>query len=146
MKKYELKIGGKEYKVEIKDFTGKTAKVEVNGKSYAVDIAYTGGEAPKPMVASAPRPVAAVAPVQPAAASAPAPAAGAGAVYAPMPGLILKILVKPGDVVKTGQRVMTMEAMKMENDINTTVSGTVAEVRVKEGENVKENQVLITIQ
>jgi len=141
MKKYELKISGKEYKVEIKDFTGKSAKVEVNGKAYAVDIAYTGGEPPKPMVAPAPRPAAAVAPVPQAAA--PAPAAGAGAVYAPMPGLILKILVKPGDTVKTGQRVMTMEAMKMENDINTTVSGTIAEIRVKEGENVKENQVLI---
>ncbi len=144
MKKYELKIGGKEYKVEIKDFTGKSAKVEVNGTSYAVDIAYTGGEAPKPMAAPTPRPVAAVAPVPQAAA--PAPAAGAGAVYAPMPGLILKVLVKPGDTVKVGQRVMTMEAMKMENDINTTVAGTVAEIRVKEGENVRENQVLITIQ
>jgi biotin carboxyl carrier protein len=143
MKKYELKIGGKDYKVEIKDFTGKNAKVEVNGKSYAVDIAYTGGEAPKPV--AAPRPsAAAIAPVQQQAA--PAPVAGGNAIYAPMPGLILKVLVKPGDTVTVGQKIMNMEAMKMENDINTTFAGTVAEVRVKEGENVKENQVLITIQ
>ena len=143
MKKYELKIGGKDYKVEIKDFTGKSAKVEVNGKPYAVDIAYTGGEAPRPVVAPAPRPAAAVAPIQQAA---PAPAAGAGnSVNAPMPGLILKVLVKTGDKVAVGQKVAVMEAMKMENDINTTIAGTVAEIRVAEGANVKEHDPLIVI-
>jgi len=143
MKKYELTIGEKTYVVEIKNFTGKSATVEVNGKSYLVNIAYTGGEAPRPVVAPpVPRP-AAVAPVP--LQVAPVPAAGTGAVYAPMPGLILKVLVKPGDIVTVGQKVMMMEAMKMENDINTTIAGTVAEVLVKEGENVKENQVLITI-
>lgn len=144
MKKYELTIGDKKYTVEIKDFTGKKATIDVNGKSYVVDIAYPGGEPPRPVATPTSRPVP-VTPVPPAE-PVPAPAAGAGAVYAPMPGLILKVLVKPGDTVVVGQRVMTMEAMKMENDINTTVAGTVAEVRVKEGENVKENQVLITIQ
>lgn len=62
-----------------------------------------------------------------------------------MPGLIMKVLVKVGDTVTAGQKVMTMEAMKMENDINTGTAGTVKAVLVKEGDNVKEHQPLVTI-
>ena len=66
-------------------------------------------------------------------------------VVAPMPGLIMKVLVKVGDTVTVGQKVMTMEAMKMENDINAGSAGTVKAVLVKEGDNVKEHQPLVTI-
>ncbi len=62
-----------------------------------------------------------------------------------MPGLIMKVLVKVGDTVTAGQKVMTMEAMKMENDINSGTAGTVKAVLVKEGDNVKEHQPLVTI-
>jgi len=143
MKKYDLKINGKDYKVEVKEFGAKSAKVEVNGKPFSVDISYPAGETapaiPRPV---APR-AAAVAPVVQAA---PAPAAAAGnSVNAPMPGLIRKLLVKVGDRVAVGQKVAVMEAMKMENDINTTFAGTVAEIRVVEGANVKEHDPLIVI-
>ncbi|HSA33306.1 MAG TPA: acetyl-CoA carboxylase biotin carboxyl carrier protein subunit [bacterium] len=143
MKKYDLKINGKDYKVEVKEFGAKSAKVEVNGKPFSVDISYPAGE----VAPAIPRPVAPrAAAVAPVVQAAPAPAAVAGnSVNAPMPGLILKLLVKVGDKVAVGQKVAVMEAMKMENDINTTFAGTIAEIRVAEGANVKEHDPLIVI-
>ena len=149
MKKYELTIKGKKFDVEVKDFGGATAKVAVNGNEYDVDITYKGGEpvaftpaTPRP---AAPRAAAAAAPVAAAPAAAPAGDVSGNNVVAPMPGLIMKVLVKVGDTVSAGQKVMTMEAMKMENDINAGSAGTVKAVLVKEGDNVKEHQPLVTI-
>ncbi len=149
MKKYELTIKGKKFDVEVKDFGGATARVAVNGNEYDVDITYKGGEpvaftpaAPRPAAA---RPAAAAAPVAAAPAAAPAGDVSGNNVVAPMPGLIMKVLVKVGDTVTAGQKVMTMEAMKMENDINSGTAGTVKAVLVKEGDNVKEHQPLVTI-
>ena len=149
MKKYELTIKGKKFDVEVKDFGGATAKVAVNGNEYDVDITYKGGEpvaftpaAPRPAAA---RPAAAAAPVAAAPAASPAGDVSGNNVVAPMPGLIMKVLVKVGDTVTAGQKVMTMEAMKMENDINSGTAGTVKAVLVKEGDNVKEHQPLVTI-
>src|SRR5207302_738091 len=66
-------------------------------------------------------------------------------VLAPMQGLIVKVPVKPGDMVKLGDVVAVLEAMKMQNDIVTTVAGKVAAVYVKEGEVVSPNQPLLAI-
>jgi pyruvate carboxylase subunit B len=74
-----------------------------------------------------------------------APKAGEGTVLAPMQGLIVKIPVKPGDVVKLGDVVAVLEAMKMQNDIITTVAGKVSGIYVKEGEVVTPNQPLLNI-
>jgi biotin carboxyl carrier protein len=71
--------------------------------------------------------------------------AGEGAVIAPMQGLIVKIPVKPGDVVRLGDVVAVLEAMKMQNDIVTTVAGKVREVYVKEGDVVTPSQPLLVI-
>jgi len=81
-----------------------------------------------------------------AASTAPPPAKiGEGTVIAPMQGLIVKIPVKPGDVVKLGDVVAVLEAMKMQNDIVTTVAGRVSHVYVKEGEVVSPNQPLLAV-
>ena len=84
-----------------------------------------------------------------------APAAGAtttpplknseGTVLAPMQGLIVKVPVKAGDAVKLGDVVAVLEAMKMQNDIVTTVAGRVSDVYVKEGEVVSPNQPLLAV-
>ena len=71
--------------------------------------------------------------------------AGEGTVTAPMQGLIVKLPVKAGDVVKLGDVVAVLEAMKMQNDIVTTVAGRVSQVYVKEGEVVSPNQPLLAI-
>jgi pyruvate carboxylase subunit B len=79
------------------------------------------------------------------AASTPPPRTGEGTVIAPMQGLIVKIPVKAGDAVKLGDVVAVLEAMKMQNDIVTTVAGTVREVYVKEGEVVSPSQALLAV-
>ncbi len=63
----------------------------------------------------------------------------------PMQGLIVKIPIKLGDDVKLGDVVAVLEAMKMQNDIVTTVAGKVRDVYVKEGQVVGPNQPLVAI-
>jgi 3-methylcrotonyl-CoA carboxylase alpha subunit len=64
---------------------------------------------------------------------------------APMPGVVTKILVKPGDVVAKGAPLMILEAMKMEHTINAPRDGTVAEVNCVEGELVQPGVELVTM-
>jgi pyruvate carboxylase subunit B len=77
--------------------------------------------------------------------TAPPPKTGEGTVIAPMQGLIVKVPVKAGDAVKLGDVVAVLEAMKMQNDIVTTVAGRVSAVYVKEGEVVSPNQPLLAV-
>ena len=67
-------------------------------------------------------------------------------IVAPMPGRIVKVLVKPGDVVAARQGVVIVEAMKMENELRAPRPGTVAEVRVTEGISVEANSVLVVLE
>ena len=71
---------------------------------------------------------------------------GAGKVNelkAPMPGLVLEINVKPGDQLQKGDRVLVLEAMKMENVIKAPADVTVASIEVEKGKTVDKNQVMI---
>jgi biotin carboxyl carrier protein len=73
-------------------------------------------------------------------------ATGAGkvnSIKAPMPGLIIDLKIKPGDVVKQGDPLLILEAMKMENIIKAPGEGVVKSVKAKKGESVEKNQVLI---
>ncbi|MFM1876706.1 MAG: hypothetical protein RL266_2443 [Bacteroidota bacterium] len=62
---------------------------------------------------------------------------------APMPGLVLQIAVKAGDALKKGDRVLVLEAMKMENVIKSPADVTVASVEVEKGQTVDKNQVMV---
>ncbi len=62
---------------------------------------------------------------------------------APMPGLILKIMVEEGQEVKKGDSIMILEAMKMENIIKSPGEGIVKSVEVKEGDSVEKNSLLV---
>ncbi|MDX1627829.1 MAG: biotin/lipoyl-containing protein [Fulvivirga sp.] len=64
-------------------------------------------------------------------------------IKAPMPGLVLDILVKEGDEVQKGDQVMILEAMKMENVLKSPGDGTVKSLNVKKGDSVEKNQVMI---
>ena len=161
MSQYKFKINGNEYNVEINSISGDSAVVTVNGIQYSVEsgvaacTAAAGTIAQAPAVQSpAPAPVQAAAPAAapaPAAetsapAAAPAPAAGKGKpVPAPLPGVIIEISVKPGDVVKQGQQVAVLEAMKMENVIEATHDGTVTAINVSKGDSVLEGAPIVTI-
>lgn len=137
----------------------KKFKVTVNGKAYEVEVEEMGGA---PAAALAPQAAAAPAPAAPAApASAPAPAAtpaatpapavggpipeGAITVKAPMPGKISALKAEAGKAVKRGDIILVLEAMKMQNDITATADGTLHEIRVNPGDNVKTGDVLAVI-
>ena len=71
---------------------------------------------------------------------------GRSEVVAPMPGRVVKVLVKRGDTVQPRQGVVVVEAMKMENELRAPRGGVVADVRVTEGMSVNANAVLIVIE
>ncbi len=73
-------------------------------------------------------------------------AAGSGTVIAPMQGTIVKVLVEVGATVESGQALLVLEAMKMENHINAETSGTVKEIRVQPGDGVGTGDVLAIIE
>jgi pyruvate carboxylase subunit B len=113
-----------EFEVEVE---GEVFKVRVSGAGMTV---MPGGAAATPSAGTQPSP---------------APRTGEGTVIAPMQGLIVKLPAKVGDEVKLGDVVAVLEAMKMQNDIVTTVAGKVREVYVKEGEVVTPNQPLLAV-
>ncbi|HEV3406782.1 MAG TPA: pyruvate carboxylase subunit B [Candidatus Dormibacteraeota bacterium] len=110
--------------------------VEVEGEVFKVRVSGAG---------LAVMPVPATSAAAPATAAPTRPRSGEGTVMAPMQGLIVKMPVKTGDAVKLGDVVAVLEAMKMQNDIVTTVAGRVSDVYVKEGEVVSPNQPLLAI-
>lgn len=111
--------------------------VTVEGQRYTVTVSDGGDiDGIKPLDGGAP------------AASGAAPAAPTGdgePVPAPLAGNIFEVLVKPGQRVEEGERVLVLEAMKMETDVAAPRAGTVAEVRVKPGDAVAVGDVLLTI-
>ena len=151
MTQYKFKINGNEYNVAINSVEGNIADVTVNGASYKVEMenAPVAPAQPAPAAAPVAAPVqAAPAPVKAAPAAAPAPAAPSGAgkpVTSPLPGVIIEVSVKVGDAVKAGQQVAVLEAMKMENAIETISAGTVTAIHVNKGDSVLEGAPIVTI-
>ncbi len=144
-KEYKYKINGTLYKVGIGDIDHGVAQVQVNGTPYKVEIeenkvAQVKVATPKP--AAAPRTSTGEKVI-----AKPAPkASGAGtAVKAPLPGVVLDILVSVGQEVKASDTVVNLEAMKMENSIKAGFDGKVASIAVSKGDSVLEGAVLLTI-
>ena len=73
-------------------------------------------------------------------------AAGPHRIVAPMPGKIVKVLVKAGDRVQQRQGLVVVEAMKMENELRSPKAGTVSEVRVREGTLVEAGAILVIVE
>lgn len=143
MKEYKLKINGNEYAVAINKVDDTQASVTVNGTDYTVEV---GGITSKPKIQKVTKPAVPAAEVQAVAAKVNKPAAGGAAIKSPLPGVILDIAVKEGDHVKAGQRLMVLEAMKMENNIDSDKEGTVKSIPVRKGDSVLEGDVLLTIE
>lgn len=137
MKQYKYKINGNLYNVTVNDVEDNIARVEVNGIPFNVEMEKKPkAEMPKPVARPAVKPIA-----KPA-----APASTQSAIKSPLPGVILDIKVKEGDVIKKGQVVLILEAMKMENSISADRDGKVAAIKVGKGESVLEGNDLIIIE
>lgn len=74
------------------------------------------------------------------------PGEGPRELRAPMPGLVVRVLVEAGHEVAAGDGLVVMEAMKMENELAARAPGTVSAVRVEEGQTVNQNDVLVTLE
>ncbi len=148
MNKFEYKVQGADYEVEIEEMEGNIAKVSVNGIPFEVELKQPINPAKaisRPKVAApAPAPAPAAAPA--ARPAAPAASAGAGtAVKAPLPGTITTVNVKVGDKVNVGDTVVVLEAMKMQNNIEAECAGTITAILVNPGDSVMEGASLVTI-
>jgi glutaconyl-CoA/methylmalonyl-CoA decarboxylase subunit gamma len=145
MKKFSFKINGNSYECEIKSVEDNVAEVEVNGAKYAVefDRVLETTKTPK-LVRQEAIPSTDITRAEHKTSS-PAGPKGSGFVKSPLPGTIIGIHVKVGDTVRAGDKLITLEAMKMENVINSDKSGTVTLLHVKQGDAVMEGDLLIEI-
>ncbi|MBN2366556.1 MAG: acetyl-CoA carboxylase biotin carboxyl carrier protein subunit [Calditrichaeota bacterium] len=145
MKEYTITINDKPHNVIIKKIQTDTAIIEVNGKEIEVGIERHFKKPTEPLhvrpTKTRPSPV----PEEPGIQKSSTPFAS-GDIVAPLPGLILNVMVKEGDKVSSDQTVMKMEAMKMENEIKADRSGTVRKIFVKEGDAVLENTPLLKVE
>ncbi len=139
MKKYKFTISGDAYDVHIQDLEDNVATIEVNGTKYEVEIHAEVKQNKTPRLVR--KPVV----QQPGEGQIQKSAAGGQTIKAPLPGTILKISVKEGDEVKTGQNLMIMEAMKMENQVLAEKDGVISAIKVKEGDAVLQDDILIEI-
>ena len=147
MKRFELLLNDKAYLVEVTRITKDGALVNVNGTHYEVGIKdITAGEAPQIMRVVAPPPEApSTVPSAGQAQAAVEKVGGLTIVKAPLPGLIIDVKVKVGDKVKTGDVLLVIETMKMENNVSSPVAGTIKEVKVSSGASVAEGAPMIAI-
>lgn len=137
LRKFKIAIDGTQYMVEMEEIGAPVATPSDAAAAPAAPAAPAPVAAPAPAAAPAPE-------AAPAAPAAPAPA-GAHVQNAPMPGTILDIHVKVGDVVKANQPVMVLEAMKMENEVVADQDGTIASIAVTKGEMVNPGAELFSI-
>ena len=151
MNTYKYKVKGVDYEVEIAEVEGNIAKVNVNGIPFEIELQKPINAAKHPSMnkpkVEAPRPVSpAPSAPAPAAAATPAAAVGAGNVLkAPLPGTIIEVKVQVGQQVNVGDTVLVLEAMKMQNNIESDFAGQVTSIVVKQGDTVMEGAALLSI-
>ena len=121
MREFKFTIDGKQFNAAVNELEDNFAEVTINGKTYKVELEKE--EAP--------------------AAAAPA---GLMTVKSPLPGSIVKVLVKAGQAVKKGDVLLTMESMKMENNVCADADGTVKAVYVEPGKTVMQDDKLLDIE
>jgi biotin carboxyl carrier protein len=132
MKMFRIRVNGNEYEVEVEEIT--SPQGNPSAMKTAADPARQQ-QTNTPAASQAVKPAAAPAQVR----------EGAEAIAAPMPGTIVDILVQAGAQVKSGQTLIILEAMKMQNEILATHDCTVAEVHIAKGASVNAGDLLIVL-
>ncbi|UUX33202.1 biotin/lipoyl-containing protein [Fundicoccus culcitae] len=134
LRKFKIKIDGQEYLVEMEEIGGTPQKAITPATDQTIPIAQAPASAPTQPEAQ-PTPVVQEASV----------AAGEDALTAPMPGTILQVFVEVGQQVQENEKILILEAMKMENEIVATKSGVIVGIYVSKGSTVEPGAPLVTI-
>ncbi|MDK2893393.1 MAG: glutaconyl-CoA/methylmalonyl-CoA decarboxylase subunit gamma [Thermotoga sp.] len=132
VRKFRVVVNGKEYIVEVEEIGNVRKKESAEKPAKEVSqkvIQEIPKEEPKPVVMEKEE----------------SPDQEEKLVKAPMAGIVLKLLVKEGQKVNVGDKLLVFEAMKMENELQSEFSGTVKEILVKEGDNIEIGQILMKI-
>jgi biotin carboxyl carrier protein len=148
MKKFDFNINGDDYHVHIKSIDTDIAQIEVNGTPYSVKVKQEFKTSKTPILvrkegqskSADKRIIENLSPVS----SSSKPSAKA--IKSPLPGSIIKVLVKEGDAFKEGDVLMVMESMKMENNILAERSGTIVTVCAPAGSSVLQDADLFLVQ
>ena len=136
MKNYKFTISGTQYEVDILSIEGNLAKIEVNGTPYQVEIHREVKQAKTPTIVRSA--------VKDPQRDIEKKSGGAKTVIkSPLPGTIINIFIKPGDEVKKNQKLFSLEAMKMENEIKAERDGVVASILVSPGQSVLQEEVVM---
>jgi len=159
MRRYNLGLGGREFVIDVQELTADSFEVFVGDERFEVTLSgdedlpeatITPGYQPASDPARAPttptRPSAGPAVPRRRTADVPVPGAGGATLSAPMPGVILEIFVKAGDLVERGQRIAVLDAMKMHNLIRSPRAATIREVCVEAGQAVGHGDALVRYQ
>ncbi|GAB1452896.1 biotin/lipoyl-binding protein [Draconibacterium sp.] len=145
MKKFKFTINGNQYETEVLSIEDNIAEIEVNGTLYKVEVDKTMKSTKTPKLV---RPKAIPSTdSHPSVAKTSSPTApkGAGSIKSPLPGVVLEMFVREGDMVKMGQKLLMLEAMKMENNIEADKAGKIVSILKHKGDSVMEGDVLIII-
>jgi len=145
MKKFKFTINGNQYETEILTIEENMAEIEVNGTLYKVEVDKTMKAVKTPKLVRQTAVPSTDSHPSVAKTSSPAGPKGAGSIKSPLPGVILEMYVREGDEVKMGQKLLMLEAMKMENNIEADKAGKVVSILKHKGDSVMEGDVLIII-
>lgn len=144
---YKLTVNGQTYQVDALMLEHGTMTLLVDGESYSVEFEENGDEVGVMLRGQVNRfDVADERRLRLREATAGASVEGRQVVTAPMPGKVVKVLVKVGDEVKEGQGLVVVEAMKMENELKSPKAGKVTELLAKEGVAVENNAKLVVVE
>ena len=136
--KYTVNIANKSYEVEIEDIHARPVIARVDGQVFEVIPEEAARQATQNETKASRDYLPVEVSKQPASIS-----AGSKDLTAPLPGTVIEVFVKTGDVIETGQVVIVIEAMKMKNSIRSTRAGKVADVLVSAGQTVAHKQALV---
>ncbi|MCA0445257.1 MAG: biotin/lipoyl-binding protein [Bacteroidetes bacterium] len=145
MKNFKFAINGNNYEVEIQSIEGNLATIEVNGAAYTVEIDREVKSTKTPTLVRSVAVPSTDAEKSTVRTAKPTDRKGTGGIKSPLPGTVLEMHVKVGDQVNIGTKLLVLEAMKMENTINSDKAGTVTAVKVDKGDSVLEGDLLIEI-
>ena len=136
MKNFKFSIAGKKYDVSVLSLNGNTARIKVNNEDYIVEIERNIKPEKTPIVVRSTI-------KEPEKEIERKSGGPKTEIKSPLPGIIVKIFVKPGEFVEKNQRLFSLEAMKMENEIKAERAGVIAGIRIAEGQSVLQDEVIM---